>query len=683
MVKILKSPIKRPYRLIENALYVGRGINLRNKEKGEVDIYLTQRNTHLLGLGRTRWGKTKFISRASADDIEFGNSLFCIDPKGSYDWLETVSYVAWKVGRLKELMLFNPLYPEISVRVNPLAGMGPDKIGEVFFRLSPESKEVFFPQVAQETAETIATAFFAMGKTNISIWDIYSNSSPNAMMKLLEELKSYVPRTDGEKELYRRYYTDAQLRLEKIVNKDANFWSKVNTSFDVSVSQVATGDVGNLMGKVRENPLFEKLMRGEPVIFFAYLGVLEKGEMRGTLISRLLSSITHQVYGIYYTRNWTMTPHIAEYWDEASNVFYEGAQDKFNKAGGVGCYLHAFTQSLADPQKVIGKELTKVLLDNVNYVVFSIIDPETQRFFSQAFGETTRYEIFWKKDDFDLVQSRGPLVPPDHFARLGKGAFHAFIEAHYYRGYSPLLEVPSVYLYPLPFPVERIIAKKWGIDPRKAPPDVVAKAREISENLDLFLKENRKHRFADVIIDLKELEYYKLYVEKYYRVRVPEPVKKVEEELKKAVNGSKGETKVEHREIAEESKESKAQPTKEPENTSESEDVLNSFLGVENTTPNENEEVNCLKQLLEENKELVNTNRILIKEGILYVEERLLKKYCGDLTHYKKYRIRYNRIVAGRPIKTVMTACAVPLFKVGVELEEYPEGQLFEIIQEL
>jgi len=522
--RILTPVVPRDYPLIDNHLYIGRGINLRQKKRGEVHIYLKERNTHLLGLGRTRWGKTEFIARASADDVESGNSLFCIDPKGSYDWLEKIAYVAYKVGRLKELMVFNLLYPELSVRINPLKGLRPEKIGEFFFRLG-EAEDPFYPLVSQNIAEAVAFTLYAMGREEINIWDIYKNSGVKDFERLLKELENYQPKTDKEWKLYKEYYADAKEKVKKIVNKDAGYWSKVNTTFEVSVSKLATGRIGKLMGQVYGNPLLEKLMNGEPIIFFAYLGVLEIGELTGAMVARLLSSVTHHVYGVYYTRNQSMIPPVAEYWDEASNVFYDGAQDKFNKAGGVNCYIHAFTQSLADPQKTIGKELTKILQDNANYMLFSVIDADTQAFFEKAFGYVKGYDIIWKKDDFDLVQVEKPLVPADAFGRLWKGAFHAYIEARYYRGYSPMLPVPSVWLYPLPYPVKRIIEKKWGIDHRKATPDMVKEAREIANDFDLFLKENEKYGFfSGIIIDLTELEYYEEFVKKKYVQGVSLPV---------------------------------------------------------------------------------------------------------------------------------------------------------------
>jgi len=680
-LKVLKGVVKRDYPLVDNWLYVGRGINLRGNKRKEVHIYLKERNTHLLGLGRTRWGKTEFIARCSADDVEFGNSLFCIDPKGSYDWLEKIVYVAYKTGRLKELMIFNLLYPEVSVRINPLKGLRPEKIGEFFYRLAPVGDDQFFPQVAQNIGESVAFALYALGKEEISIWDVYKNSSVKDFDRLLKELQNYTPKTDRERKLYKEYYHDALEKVRKIKEKDPGFWSKVNTSFEVSVSRLATGLVGKLMGKVYGSPLLEKLMNGEPVIFFAYLGVLEVGEMTGAMVAKLLSSVTHHVYGVYYTKNRSMIPPVAEYWDEASNVFYDGAQDKFNKAGGVNCYLHAFTQSLADPEKVVGKELTKILQDNANYVLFSVIDSETQQYFERAFGYVKGYEIIWKKEDFDLVQTEKPLVPADAFARLWKGAFHAFIEARYYRGYSPLLKTPPVWLYPLPYPDKRIIEKKWGIDPKKAPPEVVAKAREIAQDFELFKRENEKHRFfSGIVVDLRELEYYEEFVLGKF-VKVPKPKTETETETKTETKTEAKESStptatdgevVEVGKVSKETEQPKAEEEKEEEVVS-----LDDFFGVEE------ESYPKLKEMVKKyglnafykDKELV----VFKKDGVVYFKLLRAKREAPEeIDGFNQFSVKYYRQRGKVKIPTVELFVGVPAEKLGLS-----EEKDFDLVEEV
>jgi hypothetical protein len=349
-----------------------------------------------------------------------------------------------------------------------------------------------------------------------------------------------------------------------------------------------------------------------------------------------------------------MIPPIAEYWDEASNVFYDGAQDKFNKAGGVNCYIHAFTQSLADPKKAIGADLTKILQDNANYILFSVIDAETQKYFEQAFGYVKGYDIIWKKEDFDLVQVEKPLVPADAFARLRKGAFHAFIEARHYRGYSPMLKVPEVWLYPLPYPDKRIIEKKWGIDHKKAPPEIVAKAREIANDFDLFLKENEKHRFfSGIVIDIRELEYYEEFVRKT-QVQGADL-----ESLPEAVSSA----------------------VQEADAAEDAEVVdIDDFFGSPAEETHEDESTAGFKQILEEyGLNCLYKDKILVafkKQDRVYFDINKAKKYVGDVSSYKTYVVSWNKVkktANGKEIKIPMRGfiyVGVPAFKLGLENAE-------------
>jgi len=692
-MKVLTPVVPRDYPLLQNCLYVGYGVNLRQKQKGEVHIYLKERNTHLLGLGRTRWGKTEFIKRGGCDDVEFGNSLFNIDPKGSYDWIEGIAYTAYRVGRLKELMIFDLLHPEISVRLNPLKGLKPEKIGQFFFRLAPQDGDRFFPDVARDIAYTVSLCLYAMGKEEINVYDIYSSSAVEDFGRLERKLQNYIPKTDKEKKLYQLYYNDALTKVRKIAKKDKNYWSKVNTSFEVSVSQIATGEIGRLMGKTYGNPLLEKLMNGEPIIFHAYLGVLDIGEDTGGMVARLLSGITHHVYGVYYTNNRKMKPPVAEYWDEASNVFYDGAQDKFNKAGGVNCYLHAFTQSLADPKKTIGEDLTKILQDNANLILFSVIDAETQKYFEEMFGYVRGYDIIWKKDDFDLVQVEKPLVPASAFARLWKGAFHAVIEARYYRGYSPLLNTPPVWLYPLPYPEDRIIEKVFGIDSKYATYDQIQYAREVANDFDLFIRENEKYNFfSGIVIDLRELEYYEEFVRKFYvqgaevtgNEHETEPKQESEEAQSGKQTASSEEDSIslddflspvesetgDRRQITSNEKQVTSNKRQETSNKL----PVTRYSSPVTDTPSD-EVAEALKEMIEKygvnriDKATKNLLMVFKMGDRVYFRESEAKKFL-DTKNLPKASVKYKRIFGKKKIPTTDFYISYPAFKLDVEADD-------------
>jgi hypothetical protein len=141
-----KTLFERDYKFVKGALYVGYGINLRNPRMGkgfrEIDIYksVDMRSTHLIVLGRTRWGKTRLKERFEVDDIESGYSIFSLDPKMDYDNFEAEVDAVIRTQRFEDLMVFCPPHPDISIRYNPFYGMLPDAISDIAKALSPSSK---------------------------------------------------------------------------------------------------------------------------------------------------------------------------------------------------------------------------------------------------------------------------------------------------------------------------------------------------------------------------------------------------------------------------------------------------------------------------------------------------------------------------------------------------------------
>ena len=440
---------KRTYKLIKDWLYVGRGINLRKSPLEEVDVYLSLRNTHLLGLGRTRWGKTQFIRRCVIDDIERGLSVVVIDPKGDYDLLEGVLDACLKTNREDDFIFFTLVNPEVSVKINPFAGLSPEAIGSTMKAIAP-AEDKFFADVCYYIATGVAYALKSLGKEELRAVDFFQYTTLESLKELLEKVREEGKETS--------YIKDAILSLEKLASREPKHFSKVSIDYEMALHKLSTGVVGELFGKVYGNPLRERLINRKPVIFYAYLGALspETGEDVVAITSRLILSSLEKVYGYYYDRNWKFHPPIAEYVDEAKQVFYQGMENKLAIAGGLNVYIHMFTQSERDLVSKLGK-LAGVFFDNTNWVIFSIRDDEVAKKFEQGSGKKERYKPLWNKDDFVLVREKEPLIPADHFKRTPKGVAHADIEGSWYRVYSPMIEgVRRIKIKEIPYDEERI-----------------------------------------------------------------------------------------------------------------------------------------------------------------------------------------------------------------------------------
>ena len=71
--------------------------------------------------GTTGVGKTRLCENLIEQDIEKGYSVVYFDPKGDQQIFTKIFDVARKAGRLDELMLVTPIFPEYSSVIDPMA----------------------------------------------------------------------------------------------------------------------------------------------------------------------------------------------------------------------------------------------------------------------------------------------------------------------------------------------------------------------------------------------------------------------------------------------------------------------------------------------------------------------------------------------------------------------------------
>ncbi len=515
---------KREYEFIKEALYIGYGINLRNPRNGkafrEVDIYKSpdMRSTHLISLGRSRWGKTRFKERAEVDDIESGFSIFSLDPKGDYGNLEAELDAVLRTERYEDFMLFSPLYPDVSIKLNPFSDLIPEAISDIVKALSPVGKEPFFAELGSEIAKAVSIALYLKGYKEIRFVDIFQYTSLTEILRLYDELKE--EDIDGNINIggtilsKKELKLDGMLSLRKLKEKDQTYWSKVNTTIEIILSQISTGATGNVFGRAKGNPLRDRMVKGYPFIFSAVLGSLYIGKEPAYRMSRMINAMHEKCYGSFYKTFGKLNPPVSEYWDEGSVAIYDGAFEKINKVGGAGGYIHIFTQSFSDFNLNVGREGAKVFFDNADFLLFSVIDQETAEYFSRSAGEVYKSKPMWTKDEGIIaVPEKTRLIPSHLFMQMDKGGFHAFIEGSWYRGYSPMLtDRKRIIIEPLPYENERLIkhfAKKYDISENEAVR--LIREHQVYYDYDWIMKEG----LADIWIDLTEFPYYKNYVLNY------------------------------------------------------------------------------------------------------------------------------------------------------------------------
>jgi hypothetical protein len=89
---------------------------------GEGDIFmdLSERAGHMLVVGTTGVGKTRLSELLITQDIQRGDVVIVIDPKGDIELLQRMMTEAKRVGRESAMLIFHLGFPKYSARYNPI-----------------------------------------------------------------------------------------------------------------------------------------------------------------------------------------------------------------------------------------------------------------------------------------------------------------------------------------------------------------------------------------------------------------------------------------------------------------------------------------------------------------------------------------------------------------------------------
>jgi hypothetical protein len=135
---------------------LGHGVNLDNIKK-EIDITVddADRSGHFGVFGTTRVGKTRLVEAIVEQDIRKGYNVAVFDPKGDLDLMNRVIQTAAESGRLYDLLLLTTVFPEFSIKLDPLSHyyMEDELTDHVISGI--KAKEDYFIAIAQEVTQAI------------------------------------------------------------------------------------------------------------------------------------------------------------------------------------------------------------------------------------------------------------------------------------------------------------------------------------------------------------------------------------------------------------------------------------------------------------------------------------------------------------------------------------------------
>ena len=240
--------INKKGKLIKNdgVTHLGRGVNLNDVTKVmDISINDADRSGHFGCFGTTRVGKTRLIENIIEQDIRKGYNVVVIDPKGDIDLFSKIVQVAAESGRLEEVMMLTPIFPDHSICVDPLAYyyMEEELVEHVVSGI--KAKEDYFIAIAQEVSQAVVSGLALKAqhenkKMNINFLDVKIRSDWHNLKKFRDELR-----------LYTNCNADLILSMDQILSSPPDFFSKVSSSLQQPSLPSHPEQRARLSGKVK------------------------------------------------------------------------------------------------------------------------------------------------------------------------------------------------------------------------------------------------------------------------------------------------------------------------------------------------------------------------------------------------------------------------------------------------
>lgn len=405
--------------------------------------------------------------------------------------LSWILQFAEEAGRLDDVKYISPMFPNLSLHFNPLFGMSNEEIASLVATIVP-AKEEFFTAMGYQITMAIMLGLEYIEKTrgqehiNSLISDEYErifggenygdevdddelsrpdlvdkakglgekiNGATNppsrtlvtfadisklATQKGIKALRDLVSMQNSfsynlniskdERKKLETLREQALIALDDMVEKDSGYYSKVSTSFNLIISQLSSGRLGELLCSCKINPILDGLSntkRGQIVIVQPFPLIFKSAS---DAFVRIFFAILTSYYGNIGASGRKSPREVAMFVDEGGAVLYNGVENLFNKAGGLGMRIFIFSQSFADYESELGPEVAKIVNDNTNIKIYMRMnDNVSRKTVAESFGDirVDNNKYMGSKTDIRITATKETreILLPAHMGDMQKQEF--------------------------------------------------------------------------------------------------------------------------------------------------------------------------------------------------------------------------------------------------------------------
>lgn len=447
---------------------------------------------HFVVYGTTRVGKTRLMVALIRQCILRGMDIMVVEPKGSkgQETIAWILEFAEEAGRLRDISYISPMFKDLSTSFNPLYGLSNEEIASLVSTLIPakddfyitmgytitfailaglefiekaegkklvrkaiedefkrvyssgasivdEEKNLSDPDLSERTAEPqqyrSLEEMEPPYRSLVTFEDIATYSTQEGLNIILEIVKKITPDqydTEDKKEVenLNKMKQETIRAMSEQAEKDQAYFSKVASSFNITIQQLSTGDVGRILCSTKINPVmdgFKNENHGQILIIQPYPLKYKK---TSDAFVRVFFAMFTSAFGDVGAAGRTFPREIALFIDEGGAVLYPGVEHLFNKAGGLGLRIMIFSQSFADYESELGKEIAAIVNDNTNTKIYMLMnDVESRETVAKSFGTIMLSQAGYMGSKLDMRVSTGEsekeLLTSGHIAKMNKQEF--------------------------------------------------------------------------------------------------------------------------------------------------------------------------------------------------------------------------------------------------------------------
>ncbi len=412
---------------------IGKGFLLDDKKQNNfIEIYQDDDNrpNHTFVFGSTGVGKTRLLEGIMEQDIRKNQSVVIIDPKGDIALFSKMVQIAKECGREKDIMFIGSIFPEYSLKINPLNNYFIDE--EIIANIvsGVPAQDEFFLKVAQETTTAIVKALNILRRINNNNEPLtFEEIAQRAHYKGIKYLQDELIESVNEDSLLLNDKESIRILnlLEQILSSNQDYFSKVTTTLRTTLTEMSVGNIGKIIGNVKTNRFIDRLEEDKPVLLYVMTGSMLTRQS-SAILSKVIISMIQCCVGKVVSSGRSFKHRLNVYIDEAASSVYRGIEVLFAQGRSSNLNLTALTQSLADMVAEIGQERADKLFDLTNTkIIMRINEQKSAELISDMGGKKSGYSYFLNLEGGINSREVEELnIEADDITQLQKREFYYF-----------------------------------------------------------------------------------------------------------------------------------------------------------------------------------------------------------------------------------------------------------------